>query len=241
MQGISREFDWLLFTSVNGVDMFFQRLKNVGSDIRNLKGLRIGAIGPKTSAKLTALGLKVDAFPEEYRAEALAEVIGEVKGCRVLIARAEIARDILPKTLESRGAEVTLAIVYRTLKPRHIASDVKKRLLDKEIDVVTFTSSSTVDGFMRHFSAKEKRRLFQAHKSRRHRPHHRRHPPRSRRPSRHPRQTLYNRGSRESHREVLLVKKILFLALRRRRDRTFCGTLTERKRFPIRTAARSTL
>ncbi len=154
-------YDWLLFTSVNGVAMFFARLKTLGGDIRDLKGLRIGAIGPKTSARLTSLGLKVDAFPEEYRAEALADVIGEVKGCRVLLARAQTARDILPKTLEARGAEVTVATVYRTLKPRHLAVDVKKRLLAGEIDAVTFTSSSTVDGFMQHFSAREKRRLFE--------------------------------------------------------------------------------
>ncbi len=159
MAGIAR-YDWLLFTSVNGVTMFFQRLKTLGRDIRDLKGLRIGAIGPKTSARLQALGLIVNAFPEEYRAEALADVIGEVKGSRVLIARAQIARDILPKTLEARGAEVTVATVYRTLKPRRLASEIKKRLLDHDIDVVTFTSSSTVDGFMQHVSAREKRLIF---------------------------------------------------------------------------------
>ncbi len=154
-------YNWILFTSVNGVSMFFARLKTLGGDIRDLKGLRIGAIGPKTSARLQALGLTVDAFPEEYRAEALSDVIGEVQGCRVLLARAEKARDILPKTLEARGARVTVATVYRTLKPRHLPGDVKKRLLDGEIDVVTFTSSSTVDGFMQHFSTRERRRIFE--------------------------------------------------------------------------------
>src|SRR5258706_3946431 len=109
------EFDWLLFTSVNGVALFFTRLKTLQKDIRDLKGVRIGAIGPKTSARLEALGLKVDAFPEEYRAEALAEVIGKVKDCRILLARAQEARDVLPKTLEARGAQVTVAPVYRTL------------------------------------------------------------------------------------------------------------------------------
>lgn len=154
-------YDWILFTSVNGVTMFFQRLKTLGGDIRDLKGPRIGAIGPKTSLRLTSLGLKVDAFPDEYRAEALADVIGDVKGCRILLARAEKARDILPKTLESRGARVTVATLYRTLKPRRLPMDVKKRLLAGEIDVVTFTSSSTVDGFMQHFSTREKRRIFE--------------------------------------------------------------------------------
>ena len=153
-------YDWLLFTSVNGVCMFFERLNRKGGDIRDLKGLRIGAIGPKTSARLEALGLKVDAFPEEYRAEALAEVIGEVRGRRVLLARAEKARDVLPKTLEARGAAVTIATVYRTLQLRRLASGIKKRLLDGDMDAVTFTSSSTVEGFMDHFSPAERHRIF---------------------------------------------------------------------------------
>src|SRR5204863_8991765 len=135
---------WILFTSVNGVKAFFDRLRALGGDIRDLRGLRLGAIGPKTSGRLTQLGLKVDAFPDEYRAEALANVIGEVKGTRVLLARAEEARDVLPKTLEQRGASVTIAPVYRTVKTRRLAADVKRRLLDRDVDVVTFTSSSTV-------------------------------------------------------------------------------------------------
>jgi len=107
----------------------------------------------------------VDVFPEEYRAEALADVLGKVKGRRILLARAQDARDILPKTLEARGAKVTVATVYRTLKPRRLASDIKKRLASGDIDVVTFTSSSTVDGFMQHLSAKERRRLFERTKA----------------------------------------------------------------------------
>jgi uroporphyrinogen III methyltransferase/synthase len=159
IRDISR-FDWILFTSANGVTRFFQRLRAKGCDIRDLKNLRIGAIGPKTTGRLEALGLKVDAFPEEYRAEALADVIGQVKGRRVLLARAEKARDVLPKTLEARGAAVTIAAVYRTLKPRRLATDIKKLLLDGEVDAVTFSSSSTVEGFMDHFSPQERRRIF---------------------------------------------------------------------------------
>jgi uroporphyrinogen III methyltransferase/synthase len=158
-------YDWLLFTSVNGVSAFFNRLKTRGMDVRELKGIRIGAIGPKTSARLTNAGLKVDAFPDEYRAEALADVIGQVKGCRVLLARATEARDILPKTLEARGAQVTIAPVYRTVKTRHLADEVKKRLLAQEIDAVTFTSSSTVSGFMQHFTTKERRHIFEKTKA----------------------------------------------------------------------------
>ncbi len=158
-------FDWILFTSINGVSMFFNRMKALGRDIRELKGIRIGAIGPKTSGRLQALGLKVDIFPEEYRAEALADALGKVQGQRILLARAQDARDILPKTLQDSGARLTIATVYRTLKPRGLAADLRKRLTDGEIDVVTFTSSSTVDGFMQHLGSKERKRLFQSTKA----------------------------------------------------------------------------
>ncbi|MFA5975215.1 MAG: uroporphyrinogen-III C-methyltransferase [Elusimicrobiota bacterium] len=154
-------FDWILFTSANGVGAFVNRLKTLGGDVRDLKGIRLGAIGPKTSASLQAFGLKVDAFPSEYRAETLADVIGEAKNVRVLLVRAEKAREILPKTLEARGALVTIAPVYRTIKPRGLAADIRQPLLDRKIDAITFTSPSTVDGLMQYFSARERRRIFE--------------------------------------------------------------------------------
>ena len=153
-------FDWIVFTSSNGVGMFFQRLKTLGGDIRDLKGLRVAAIGPKTGASLNALGLRVDALPREYRGEALADALGNVKGQRILLAQALVARDILQKTLVARGADVTVATVYRTLKSRPLGDELRKRLLSKEIDVVTFTSSSTVEGFIQHFSARDRRTIF---------------------------------------------------------------------------------
>jgi uroporphyrinogen III methyltransferase / synthase len=158
-------YDWLLFTSVNGVKSFFERLAASGGDVRDLKGIRLGAIGPKTSGRLEQLGLKVDVFPEEYRAEALAEAIGDVKGSRILLARAEDARDVLPKTLEQNGAMVTVAPVYRTFKVRRLAPEVKQRLLDRQVSVVTFTSSSTVHGFMQHFDARARKRMFETVKA----------------------------------------------------------------------------
>ena len=153
-------FDWILFTSANGVTAFFERLRTRGGHRHDLKGIRIGAIGPKTSARLQALGLKVNALPDEFRAEALAEAIGPVRGLRVLLARAEEAREILPRTLRSRGARVSVVAVYRTLKSRRLPANLKKRLTDGSIDAVTFTSSSTVDGFMRHLTSGERRRVF---------------------------------------------------------------------------------
>lgn len=155
-------FDWVLFTSVNGVSSFFNRLRANGGDVRDLKGVRLGAIGPKTSARVASYGLNVDAFPAEYRGEALAERVGAVRGQRILIARAQDARDVLPQTLAERGAEVVIAPMYRTVKTRMIPGEVKKRLLAGEIDAVTFTSSSTVDGFVRHFSARDRKKIFES-------------------------------------------------------------------------------
>ena len=154
-------FQWILFTSANGVGAFFKRLRAHNADVRSLQSIRIGAIGAKTAARLESYGLNVDVFPSEYRAEALADVVGAVQGANVLIARAEEARDVLPKTLEARGASVTIATVYRTLKARGVASAVKQRLLAGDIDAVTFTSSSTVDGFMESLSARERRKIFE--------------------------------------------------------------------------------
>jgi uroporphyrinogen III methyltransferase/synthase len=159
------QYDWLLFTSVNGVRSFFNRMTALGIDIRDLHGIRIGAIGPKTSARLSGFGLKVDAFPDEYRAEALADVIGEVKGAQVLLARAQDARDVLPKTLEARGAAVTIATVYRTIKRRQAVGDLKRLLLEEGVDAITFTSSSTVEGFMQHLNARERKRVFERAKA----------------------------------------------------------------------------
>jgi uroporphyrinogen III methyltransferase/synthase len=158
-------YDWVLFTSANGVKGFFDRLQSLGGDISNLKGVRLGAIGPKTSFSLTQLGLRVDVFPKEYRAEALAEVIGEVRGCRVLLARAQGARDVLPKSLTQKGAAVTVVSVYRIVKTRRAVGEVKKRLLGTQVDVVTFTSSSTVDGFMQHFTPPQRQRIFEQAKA----------------------------------------------------------------------------
>lgn len=158
-------YDWLLFTSINGVSTFFQRMRALGRDIRELRGVRIGAIGPKTSSRLNALGLTVDLFPEEYRAEALADALGEVRGSKILLARAEKARDILPDTLKERGARVTIATVYRTIHPHQMGEEAKAQIAAGAVDLVTFTSSSTVDGFMKHLPKKERRRFFETAKA----------------------------------------------------------------------------
>jgi uroporphyrinogen III methyltransferase/synthase len=138
-------YDWLVLTSVNGAERFLAGLVGAGHDIRDLAGVRIAAIGPATAARVARFGLCVAAQPDEYRAEALVEAIGQVEGQRILLARADVARTILPDELRSRGAIVDLVTVYRTVLPANVAS------VDTltPFDMVTFTSASTVLHFDR--------------------------------------------------------------------------------------------
>jgi len=149
--GRIQTFDWIVFTSATGVEAFTERLRILGVDIRAAAGARIAAIGPATAARLRHYGLKVAALPHEYRAEALIEALGEqaIEGARILIPRAQVAREILPQLLHKKGAkEVVVAPAYKTMTPRH-ADIVRMRELVSagEIDLVTFTSSSTVTNF----------------------------------------------------------------------------------------------
>ena len=144
-------YKWLIFTSVNGVDYFFRRLRKQGGDIRSLKGARICAIGPKTKERLEDLCLHVEFVPSEYRAEAVLEVLkGKLlPGDTVLLPRADIARAILPETLKNEmKAEVDNVVAYQTVRGDADASILKELLEEGMIHYVTFTSSSTVKNFM---------------------------------------------------------------------------------------------
>ncbi len=142
-------YEWIVFTSVNGVDHFFARLERIG-DVRALKGVRLGAIGPATAAALEARGLKPDFVPPEYRAESVVEGLLDlgVKGSRVLIPRAREAREVLPEKLAGAGARVEVVTAYETMLDDAGASDMKHMLSAGEIDIITFTSSSTVKNFV---------------------------------------------------------------------------------------------
>lgn len=147
-------FDWLVFTSVNGVDAFFERLGRHGLDLRSVpRGARIAAIGPATKERIEASGLRVDVVPKEYRAEALLEeVSGEtLAGKRVLIPRAKVAREVLPERLREAGAEVVVPPAYESAPSDKGKDALAKRLQNGEIDCVTFTASSTVENFARAF------------------------------------------------------------------------------------------
>ncbi|HZT70189.1 MAG TPA: uroporphyrinogen-III C-methyltransferase [Terriglobia bacterium] len=144
------EFDYLIFTSANGVKKFLGRLHACGRDVRDLKGLQIGAIGPGTASELSATGIRADFLPEEYRAEGLIECIQgiDIRGKKFLIPRAKIARDILPRTLEERGAQVEVVEAYETTQPDYARGELKQ-LLSPAPDAITFTSSSTVNNFVK--------------------------------------------------------------------------------------------
>jgi len=142
-------YDWLVFTSVNGVEFFFKRLFAQGRDVRALGHLRTGAIGPATAAHLAAFGLKSDILPDNYRAEGVVAAFEKetLTGCRVLLPRALEARSVLPVELERMGAKVDEITVYHTL-PVAENSDQLLLLLQKgQVDLITFTSSSTVKNF----------------------------------------------------------------------------------------------
>ena len=145
-------FDWVIFTSAKGVDAFMQRLRTLNRDIHELSKAKIAAIGPATAARLRDFVLTVDAMPDEYRAERLIEALTpqRIAGARILIPRAEMAREILPLMLREAGArEVVVAPAYATIQPKPIAEAHLRGLLESDaIDLVTFTSPSTVHNWI---------------------------------------------------------------------------------------------
>lgn len=149
------EYDWLLFTSVNGVKFFLKRLEFLGKDIRDLKGIKIGVIGPKTASIWHGMGIKPDLMPDEYRAEAVVESFEKlgISGAKILIPRAVKAREVLPEQLRQAGANVDVVHAYQTISPDHDTGRVRELLMRGSIDMVTFTSSSTVTNFVDMFKS----------------------------------------------------------------------------------------
>jgi uroporphyrinogen III methyltransferase / synthase len=142
-------YDWLIFTSVNGVEQFLNRFEKLGKSIANLAGIEVGAIGPETARRLTAAQIEPTLVPKQYQAEGiLDELISEtVLGKRILIPRAAKARDILPETLRRWGARVDVVEAYQTVLPQVDVSVLCRLLREGTIDMITFTSSSTVTNF----------------------------------------------------------------------------------------------
>ncbi|MCL6519902.1 MAG: uroporphyrinogen-III C-methyltransferase [Armatimonadetes bacterium] len=145
------EYDWLIFTSTNGFKAVVSRLEVLGRDIRWLKGPKICAIGSATAEAIRAFGIRVDFVPSQFIAEAIVhEFPEEVSGKRILLPRAEEARETLPEKLGEQGAVVDVVSVYRTeLDETGEISRIREMLSKGEIDIITFTSSSTVKNFVK--------------------------------------------------------------------------------------------
>jgi uroporphyrinogen III methyltransferase / synthase len=139
-------YQWLIFTSVNGVESFFARFQILRKDIRELEGIKVAAIGPATEKAIRMFLLSVEIIPDEFKAESLVESLkGKVmKGTRVLIPRAKIARDVLPDELRKQGAQVDVVEAYETVIPKANRALLEQALDERPLNMVVFTSSSTV-------------------------------------------------------------------------------------------------
>lgn len=140
-------FSWIVFTSVNGVEIFFSRIERAGLDARALSGVKLAAMGIETSGRLQKYGIKADLIPDRFTSEAVLESFAALKkdhgGERFLFPGSEIARELLPAGLEAMGAEVVRLPVYRNLTPEYSVEEVDA-VFGEVPDLVTFTSSSTV-------------------------------------------------------------------------------------------------
>jgi len=144
-------YDWVVFTSANGVDAFFDVFFKLYDDAREIGGARVAAIGPATAQRVKDFHLHVDLQPEEFVAEAVVKEFKKqesIENLRLLLVRAEKARDVLPKELSGAGAIVDEAFAYRTVLETRDTSGARRQLAQEGADLITFTSSSTVENFL---------------------------------------------------------------------------------------------
>ncbi|MGB7600276.1 MAG: uroporphyrinogen-III synthase [Candidatus Sulfotelmatobacter sp.] len=145
------EYDWLILTSVNGVEAMWERMGRLRLSDENLKHLRIAAIGPATKKAIEQHAVRVDVVPKEYVAESVVRSLQRrVKGRRVLLVRAKVARDVIPRELRRAGARVDVVEAYETVVPQASRTRLRAALRNprQRPHVVTFTSSSTVRNFV---------------------------------------------------------------------------------------------
>ncbi len=153
-----KDYQWIVFTSQNGVKGFWERMKIHNLDARELKGVKIAAVGPETAREIEEWGVRVDFLPKEYRTEKIAEGLLEVKGKKILLPRAKGAGKVLSEKLAEKGAKVKVVEAYQ-IKRREILFEEKEGLChlleERKIQVITFTSSSTVNNFVGLFSERK--------------------------------------------------------------------------------------
>jgi uroporphyrinogen III methyltransferase / synthase len=153
-------YDWVVFTSANGVGTFMQLLFEMKLDARALANCRIAAIGTRTADALLAAGLRADTVPGEFTQESLSHALRVTRGDRVLIPRASVARDVLEKSLEERGAKVHSIPMYDTIADRTGIADLRHALTRGRIHLATFTSASTIQKFAEAVKEEDIPRLF---------------------------------------------------------------------------------
>ena len=151
-------YNWIIFTSANGFKYFMQRLLDKNKDLRDLRGIKICAIGTKTAEAIRNYGIKVDLIPEEFNAEGLIETFikgqgsrvkgQELKGIKILLPRAEVAREVFPQKVRELGGEIDTPAAYRAIKPEKHGKRLKRFLKEGRISVATFTSAATFNNFI---------------------------------------------------------------------------------------------
>jgi uroporphyrinogen III methyltransferase/synthase len=152
------KYNWLIFTSRNGVKYFFKRYFEKDKDIRDLKDIKICAVGKKTEKEIKKFGLKVDIVPDEFRAEGLIKIFTSNQktrdlekpfaGVRFLLPRAEVAREIFPEKIRELGGTIDIPVVYRTIRPESRGKRLRRFLKEGKITIATFTSASTFRNFL---------------------------------------------------------------------------------------------
>jgi uroporphyrinogen III methyltransferase/synthase len=153
-------YGWLILTSVNGVKFLLKRLADKDRDIRDLKGIRICAVGTKTASYIKKYGIKVDLVPEKFNAEGLIEAFIKEEGTvnrnssrplkdvRILMPRAEVAREVFPEKVRELGGEIDVVTAYRAVRPGSTGKRLKRFLKEGKISIATFTSAATFNNFV---------------------------------------------------------------------------------------------
>jgi uroporphyrinogen III methyltransferase/synthase len=158
-----KNYDWLIFTSVNGVKFFFDTLFDMGKDVRSLGHLKLACIGPVTKERLADYGIICDILPKTFQAESVVDAFAEtnIQGKKILLPRAKVARSILPEELTKMGAILDEVTAYETILSTQGQETLISMLTDREVDAVTFTSSSTVSNFMSLLESRDAKALLQ--------------------------------------------------------------------------------
>lgn len=139
-----KEYDWVVFTSVHGVEFFLNRMAALKIPIHELKSRKVAAIGPSTARALIDLGKNPDYVPDQFLSKRIADGMGDLNGKRILLPRADIASEALPSILREKGAMADDVVAYRTVIPPELTADKVRHVFEEGVDLVTFTSPSTI-------------------------------------------------------------------------------------------------